>query len=377
LETCRGYGGYIAAATGTRLSCAHRKKPLPAPDSSFVESLGREKLMVRRRELITLLCGAVTWPLVAARAQQPAMARRIGVLLGWLPGTPQAGPFLATFAKALRELGWIENRNMQIDYRFAGSDPTRIQTFAKELVNLQPDLIVGHSTPIAAALQHETRTIPIVFVTVSDPVGSGFVASLPRPGGNMTGFINLEASLGGKWIELLKEVAPGITRVALTFNPQTAPYSDYYLRPFESAARSFSLELVPAVIRSSEDIERAVTSLGGGAGGGLAVMPDIFAAEQKNLDLIIGLAARHRVPTIYPYRYMAAAGGLISYGIDNGDLWRRAPTYIDRILKGAKPNDLPVQLPTKFELAVNLKAAKALGLDVPLHLQQLADEVIE
>jgi putative ABC transport system substrate-binding protein len=216
-----------------------------------------------------------------------------------------------------------------------------------------------------------------VFVTVSDPVGSGFVASLPRPGGNMTGFINLEASLGGKWIELLKEVAPGIKRVGLAFNPQTAPYSDYYLRPFESAARSFSIEPVAAIIRSSEDIERVVGSLGGGSGGGLAVMPDIFMAEKKSLDLIIALAARHRVPTIYPYRYMAAAGGLMSYGIDNGDLWQRAPTYIDRILKGSKPKDLPVQLPTKFELAVNLKAAKALGLDVPLHVQQLADEVIE
>jgi putative ABC transport system substrate-binding protein len=331
---------------------------------------------VKRREFILAVGGAVAAPL-AAHAQQAARMRRIGILLGWVTGAPQAGPFLAAFTKALAGLGWVEDRNIRIDYRWAGSDIDRIQAFAKELVGLQPDMIVGHSTPVVAALARETRTMPIVFVTVSDPVGSGFVASLPRPGGNMTGFINLEASLGGKWIELLKEVAPGITRVALTFNPQTAPYSDYYLRPFESAARSFSLELVPAVIRSSEDIERAVTSLGGGAGGGLAVMPDIFTAEQKNLDLIIGLAARHRVPTIYPYRYMAAAGGLISYGIDNGDLWRRAPTYIDRILKGAKPNDLPVQLPTKFELAVNLKAAKALGLDVPLHLQQLADEVIE
>jgi putative ABC transport system substrate-binding protein len=330
---------------------------------------------VRRREFITLLGGtAAAWPL-AARAQKPERVRRVGVLLGWAPDAPQAGPFLATFARALRELGWAEGHNIQVDYRWAGSDNDRIQTFAKELVKLQPDLIIAHSTPVAAALQRETKEIPIVFVTVSDPVGSGFVASLPRPGGNMTGFINIESSLGGKWIELLRELGPRVTRAGLIFNPVTAPHFEYYLRPFEAAARSYGIEPVTAIVHNSEEIEPVIMLQAGE--GGLAVMPDIFTSDQKNLDLIISLAARHRVPTIYPYEYMAAAGGLISYGIDNGDLWRRAPTYIDRILKGTKPSDLPVQLPTKFELAVNLKTARALGIDVPPTLLARADEVIE
>ena len=250
---------------------------------------------MKRREFITLLGGAAAavWPL-AARAQQPDRVRRIGVLLGWAPGTPQSGPFLAAFARALRELGWAEGRNLQIDYRWAGSDAGQINTFAKELVNLQPDLIIGHSTPIAAALQRETKAIPIVFVTVSDPIGSGFVASLPRPGGNMTGFINIESTLGGKWIELLREVAPSVTRAGFMFNPETAPHADYYLRPFEAAARSYGIELVTAVVRSGGEIERVVMSLKGGTGG-LAVTPDIFTSEQRNLDLIISVAARYRV----------------------------------------------------------------------------------
>ena len=332
---------------------------------------------MKRREFITLLGGAaVAWP-ISARAQQAERMRRIGVLLGWTTGAPQSGPFLAAFSKALGELGWTEGRNIQIDYRWAGTDADRIRALANELVNLQPDLIVGHSTPVVAALQHEATQIPIVFVTVSDPVGSGFVASLPRPGGNMTGFINIEDSLGGKWIELLREVAPGIRRAGLIFNPETAPHSDYYLRPFEAAARSYGVEPVAAFVRSSEDIDQVVMGLSGGTGRGLAVMPDIFTSEKKNLDLIISLAARHRVPTIYPHRYMAAAGGLLSYGIDNGDLWRRAPTYVDRILKGAKPSDLPVQLPTKFELVINSKTAKTLALTLPPMLLARADEVIE
>jgi putative tryptophan/tyrosine transport system substrate-binding protein len=250
-----------------------------------------------------------------------------------------------------------------------------IRTFAKELVALQPGVIIGHSTPVVAALQQETKTIPIVFVTVSDPVGSGFVAGLPRPGGNITGFVNLESSLAGKWIELLKEIAPGITRAGLLFNPETAPQT--YRQPFADAARSAAVEPFDAPVRSGEDIERVVASLGGERKSALAVVPDIFTAEQKNLDRIIATMVAHRVPTIFPYRYMAAAGGLISYGMDNTDLWRRAPTYVDRILKGANPADLPVQLPTKFELVVNLKAAKAIGIDVSSTLVARADEVIE
>jgi ABC-type uncharacterized transport system substrate-binding protein len=331
---------------------------------------------VKRRAFMTLLGGAAAWPL-AARAQQAERVRRVGVLLGCSAGTPQAGPFLAAFTKALTELGWINGRNIVIDYRWAGSDADLMRTFAKELIDLQPNVIVGHSTPVVAALQRETRTIPIVFATVSDPVGSGFVKGLPRPGGNITGFINLESSLGGKWIELLKEVAPGITRAGLLFNPDTAPQADYYRRPFEVAARSAAVEPFAAVVRTGEDIERVVTSMAGGSNVGLAVMPDIFSSEQRILNLIISLVARHRLPTVFPYRYMAAAGGLISYGIDNGDLWRRTPSYVDRILKGAKPGDLPVQLPTKFEFVINLKTAKAIGLNVPPTLLARADEVIE
>jgi len=238
-------------------------------------------------------------------------------------------------------------------------------------------LILGQSTPVIAALQRETKTIPIVFVIVSDPVGSGFVESLPRPGGNITGFINIEASLSGKWIEMLKEIVPRITRAALMFNPQTATYFAFYQQPFEAAARSNGIEPIATPVRAAADIERVFESLDNRPDTGLVLLPDIFTTTKRNLALITSLAARARVPTIYPYRYMVAAGGLVSYGIDSADLYRRAPAYIDRILKGAKPADLPVQLPTKFELAINLKAAKALSLDIPATLLGRADEVIE
>jgi putative ABC transport system substrate-binding protein len=252
-----------------------------------------------------------------------------------------------------------------------------MRAFAKELVSLQPDLIVGAGTQDVAVLQRETRTTPIVFVSVSDPVGSGFVASLPRPGGNITGFINFESSLSGKWIEMLKDIVPRVTGAALIFNPETAPYFAYYLQPFEAAARSSAVEPMAAPVRTAADIERIVASLGDRPDSGLVVMPDAFTSTQRILDLIVALAARHRVPTIYPARDHVAAGGLVSYGIDTVDLFRQAPTYVDRILKGAKPADLPVQLPTKFELAVNLKTAKTLGLDMPATLLGRADEVIE
>jgi putative ABC transport system substrate-binding protein len=330
---------------------------------------------MKRRKFITLLGGAVAaWPL-AARAQQSGPMRRIGVLSGIAESDSQAQ--LAAFAKALQELGCTEGRNIRIDYRFAAADADRMQTFAKELVSLQPDLIVGHTTPVVAALQRETRKIPIVFVVVSDPVGSGFVTSLPRPGGNITGFINIEASLAGKWIEMLKDIVPRITRAALMFNPETAPYFAYYLQPFEAAARFHAVEPISAPVHTAADIERAIASLGDRPDTTLVVMPDAFTAIRSNLDLIIALAARYRVPTIYPYRTNVAAGGLVSYGTDNVDLYRRAPIYVDRILKGAKPADLPVQLPTKFELAVNLKTARALGIEMPATLLGRADEVIE
>jgi putative ABC transport system substrate-binding protein len=331
---------------------------------------------MRRRQFITLLGGAAAWP-VAARAQQADRMRRIGVLVGGAEGDLQGQAGQAAFMKALQELGWTDGRNIRIDYRFAAADVDRMQTFAKELVSLQPDLIMGQTTTVVAALQRETRVIPIVFVIVSDPVGSGFVASLPRPGGNITGFINIESSLSGKWIEMLKDIVPRVTRAALMFNPETAPYFAYYLQPFEAAARSYAVEPIAAPVRAAADIERAVASLGDRPDTGLVVMPDTFLGIRSNLDLIISLASRYRVPTIYPYRNMVAAGGLISYGTDNTDILRRAATYVDRILRGTKPADLPVQLPTKFELVVNLKTAKALGLDMPATLLGRADEVIE
>jgi ABC-type uncharacterized transport system substrate-binding protein len=294
---------------------------------------------MKRRDLITLLgAGLTTWPF-ASRAQQSERARRIGVMLGWAPNDPQSRPFLAAFTDSLQQLGWTEGRTIEILYRWASID--------------------------------------VVFVTVSDPVGSGFIASLPRPGGNATGFVNLEDSLSGKWIELLLEVAPGLSRAAILFNPETAPHFNYYLRPFEAAARSHAVEPIAASVRTTDDIERVVTNLSEGPVSGLVLMPDIFTSTKRNLEHVISLSARYRLPTIYPYRYMAAAGGLISYGIDNTDLWRRSSIYVDRILKGAKPGDLPVQLPTKFELAVNLKTAKTLGLTLSQTLVIRADEVIE
>jgi putative ABC transport system substrate-binding protein len=303
--------------------------------------------------------------------------RRIGVLEGGTESDPQIVAGLAAFKAALGELGWIDGRNVQIDYRFAAADVDRMRIFAKELVALQPDVLLGHTTGVVAALQREAKTIPIVFVIVSDPVGSGFVKSLPRPGGNITGFINIEASLSGKWIEMLKEIVPRITRAALMFNPATAPYFAFYQEPFEVAARSNGIEPIVAPVHTAADVERVFDGLGNRPDTGLVLPPDVFTTTKANLELITSLAARTHLPTIYPYRYMVAAGGLISYGIDTIDLYRRAPAYVDRILKGAKPADLPVQLPTKFELAIDLKAAKALGIDISATLLGRADEVIE
>ena len=332
---------------------------------------------MRRREFITLLGGATAvWPL-AAHAQQNGQMRRIGFLLGGAENDPLIVAGLAAFRTALGELGWIDGRNVQINYRFAAGDADRMRAFAKELAALQPDLIMVYGTLATAALQRETRTIPIVFVVVSDPVGGGLVESLSHPGGNITGFINIEASLSGKWIEVLKEILPRVSRAVLMFNPETAPYFPFYQQPFEAAARSSGIEPTVAPIRTAADIEHVFEGLGDRHDTGLVLVPDIFILRKANLALITSLAARTRVPTIYFDRFMVAAGGLTSYGIDSADLYRRAPAYVDRILKGAKPADLPVQLPTKFELAVNLKTAKALGIDIPPSLLARADEVIE
>jgi putative ABC transport system substrate-binding protein len=331
---------------------------------------------MKRRDFITLVGGAIAACPLTLKAQQAGHMRRIGVLFGSARGDRQAVIELAMFRNTLQELGWAEGRDVLIETRWAAADVDRIHAFARELVSLQPDLILGQTTPVVAALQRETKTIPIVFVVVADPVGSGFVASLPHPGGNITGFINIEGSLGGKWIETLKDIVPGVTHAALMFNPDTAPVA-YYQQPFEAAARSSGVEPTAVPVRNEADIERIFASLEDKPKTGLVMMPDIFTATPRNLDLVISLASRYRVPTVYPYRYMVAAGGLISYGVDPVDLFRRAPTYIDRILKGANPADLPVQLPTKFEMAINLKTAKALGLDVPPSMLTRADEVIE
>jgi ABC-type uncharacterized transport system substrate-binding protein len=331
---------------------------------------------MRRREFFTLLGGvAAAWPL-AAHAQQPDRMRRIGVLMNVAASDPEGEFQVATLVLQLKQRGWTEGRNVQFDYRWAAGDVDRMRAFAKELVELQPDVILARSTPATAALKRETQTIPIVFVGVSDPVGEGFVASVARPGAHLTGFTNVESSLGGKWLEMLKEIAPGITSVALIFNPETAPGGgSYYLRLIESAAPSLAVALTRAPVHDPAEIGPALAILAREPSVGLIVLPD--ALTNVHRELIISQAARYRLPALYAFRYMAAEGGLMSYGIDLVDLFRRAASYVDRILKGAKPADLPVQLPTKYELVINLKTAKALGLTVPLIMQMTADEVIE
>jgi putative tryptophan/tyrosine transport system substrate-binding protein len=332
---------------------------------------------MRRREFITFLGGAAaSWPL-AAGAQQPERMRRIGVVMGIAEADVQSVPLIAAFQRALLEHGWVDGRNIRVEYHWAGSDIERMRAIAKGLVESKPDAIVAHTTQVVTALQKEARSIPIVFVVVSDPIGSGFVDSLPKPGGNITGFVNFEASLGGKWIELLREAVPHLSHAALMFNPDTAPYADYYKQPFEAAARALGVRPATAPVRNAGDIDNVIVAAAREPDGALVVMPDVFLARNENFKLIFARALQHRLPTISAFRYMTAAGGLLSYGIDNSDLFRRVPTYVDRILKGARPADLPVQLPIKFELAINVKTAKSLRLDVPPMLLARADEVIE
>lgn len=333
-------------------------------------------MQMERRTFITLLGGTALLPL-AAHAQETRQMRRVGMLLGGSENDPQIVEGLAAFKTALGEQGWSEGRNVQVEIRFADADVDRMRTLARELVGLRPDVLVGQTTAVVTALKREAKTIPIVFLIVSDPVGSGFVESLPRPGGNLTGFINIEASLSGKWIEMLKEIVPRIARAVLMFNPETAPYFAFYQQPFEAAARASGIEPAAAPVHTTADVEHAFESLGNRSDTGLVLTPDVFLSTKDSLGLVTALAARTHLPTIYPYRYMVTAGGLISYGIDTIDLYRRAPAYVDRILKGARPADLPVQLPTKFELAINLKTARALGLKIPETLLGRADEVIE
>jgi ABC-type uncharacterized transport system substrate-binding protein len=331
---------------------------------------------VKRREFFTLLGGAAaTWPL-AARAQQPGeRMRRIGVLNGLAETDAEAQAWDTAFRKRLDELGWIDGRNVRIDYRWGAGSVDRMQLFAKELVRLNPEVMLAVTTPATAALQRETRVIPIVFAIVSDPIGSGFVASLANPGGNITGFINIKSSLSGKWLELLREIAPQVSRVGFIFNPQTAPYARYYLDTFRSAASAFAVQPIEAPVHSIAEIEAVMTMLGREAGAGLVVMPDTSMALHR--ETIIALADRYRVPTVYPFRFFVIGGALMSYGVDLADLLRRAASYVDRVLHGARPDELPVQLPTKFELVLNFKTAKTLGLAFPPTLIARADEVIE
>ena len=318
---------------------------------------------MKRRAFITLLGGAaIAWPL-SGSTQQLDRVRRIGVLMGFLESDPEAQARVAAFREGLQKLGWTEGRNVQIDTRWAALDAQAMQRFAKELVGLQPDVILAHTTPATLAAQQETRTIPIVFVQVADPVGSGLVASFSRPAANVTGFTTVEPTMGGKWLEVLKEVAPRVARVASVFNPATAPYSEHYLNSFKAAAASFGVEAIVARVHDATTLESAISAQAQEPNGGLIVLPDLSMANYR--DAIIALAARHRVPAIYPFRYFAASGGLLSYGSDPLDQVARAATYADRILKGTSPSELPVQAPVKFELVINLKTAKALGLDVP------------
>jgi putative ABC transport system substrate-binding protein len=329
--------------------------------------------MIPRRQFITLLGGAAAWP-VAARAQQGEQMRRIGVLMPYDENEPVAKTIVSGFIQAFAGLGWTDGRNVRIDVRWGGDDTSRIQSLAHELVGLQPDLILPGATPATVALKRETRTIPIVFAGASDPVASGIVARLDRPSGNITGFATSEATLGGKRLELLSEIAPGLKRVAILFNPDTAPASSF-MPSLETAARSFKVVPILAPVHSDLEIETAIIPLGREPGGGLVVLPDVFMVAHR--APIISAAARNKVPAVYWASEFARNGGLLSYGPDLVDSWRRAATYVDRILRGEKPGDLPVQVPTKYELLVNLKAAKALGLTVPPSLLAVADEVIE
>ena len=328
---------------------------------------------MKRREVLTLLGGAAAaWPL-ASRAQQAGRVRRVGALIG-LADDAEGRTRSTALEEGLRQFGWVAGQNLQVEYRWSGGNRDQARSYAAELVRMAPDVILADSTPVVTALRQETSVIPLVFVQVSDPLGSGLVASLARPGGNVTGFTNFEFSLGGKWVEILREINPRTVRVVVFYNQQTAPYGLHYVRAVTEAAAASAIEVVVSTVRDPVDIEKAIAaaSIDNGA---LVVLPDIFTgAHHKS---IVSVVERHTLPAVYPFRYFVTAGGLISYGIDQLDVFRRSASYIDRILKGANPGELPVQQPTKFNMAINLKTAKALGLTVPATLVARADEVIE
>jgi putative tryptophan/tyrosine transport system substrate-binding protein len=331
--------------------------------------------MMQRREFITLLGGAAAaWPL-AARAQQGGPMRRVSVLMNLPDGDPGARAEIDALTSGLRELGWVEGRNIQIEYHWPAGDVERARAYAKEVVALKPDVLIARSTPAALALKAETATIPIVFVSLAEPTASGVVENLARPGGNATGSTNFEASIGGKLLGLLRDVSPDLKRVAIIYNPETAPYAQSYLRSAEAGAATLAVELRSSPIQSETEIEPVLSAVARDPGGGLVVIPDIFLLQRR--DMIVPLVHHHRLPAIYANPAWTRSGGLMAYAADPVDLMRRAAGYVDRILKGASPGELPVQQPSKYEFSINLKTAKALGLDISTNLVALADEVIE
>jgi putative tryptophan/tyrosine transport system substrate-binding protein len=331
---------------------------------------------VKRRELLITLLATAAWPL-SASAQQPVRMRRIGMLMAYAQSDWEGQLFVATFVEGLAKLGWVEGRIIQIDVRWvpASADVDSRLRVARELIAFQPDLIVSHGTPNTSTLHQLTRTVPIIFVNASDPVGSGFVASFPKPDGNITGFITMEPTMAGKWLELVKEIAPHVTNCALLFNPATAPYADYFLGPFNAAAASLGVKGTIARVRDVGELEATVAAQRHEPNGSLAVMPDTFTTLHR--AKITALANQYALPAVYPFRFFSTSGGLLSYGSDTKDSYERASAYADRILRGEKPSELPVQAPTKFQLVINLKTAKAIGLHISEVFLTRADEVIE
>jgi putative tryptophan/tyrosine transport system substrate-binding protein len=330
---------------------------------------------MRRREFITFLGGMATmWPL-AVRAQQPERTARIGVLMGIGESDPEAGPRVEALELGFRELGWTKGHNLHLDYRWTAGDLDRARIFAKEIVELKPDLVVVHSTPAVKALRQLTTTIPMVFVLIADPIGSGFVQNLAHPGGNLTGFMNVDSPMTSKWLELIVDIAPKTRQVALMYNPNTASFYQDFLRTFDAAAPKFNIRGIDTPVTDAAGIERAMKELGQLPDTAMFVLPDVFV--QVHRTLIIKLAEQYRLPAIYPYRFFPTSGGLLSYGIDTVIVFRQAAGYADKILKGVMPKDLPVQAPLTFQLTVNLKAAHAIGLSIPESFLLRADEVIE
>jgi putative ABC transport system substrate-binding protein len=330
---------------------------------------------MRRREFIALLGGALADHAIPANAQEPVRVRTVGALMGFA-NDAEAQTRIDGFEKGLESEGWSLGQNVRIEYRYAEGDSARMQALAQELVELKPDCILAQSTPVTNALMRATRTIPIVFVAVSDPIGSGFVASMARPGGNITGFTVLHATIAGKYLEMLKEMVPQLVHAAIMYNPNSVPAGGkFFSRPFVESATKLKVRPVTAEVHDKSEIENVITKLGGESGSGLVLVPDNFMSVHR--DLIISLTAQFRIPAIYPYRYFAEAGGLVSYGVHAVDQFRRAAEYVSRILRGTKPADLPVQAPTKFELVINLRTAKALGIVIPRILLAGAEQVIE